>query len=324
MRMSETELSSRKIRLFSVVIPCYNEAEVLPLLFERLTPVLNSLGVEYEVILVDDGSRDATARLMRDLSQKDPHYQAVILSRNYGHQIALSAGLDHSKGDAVAVLDSDLQDPPELLTAMLAKWKEGFDVVYGQRISRLGETWSKKMSAAIFYWLIRRLAGVDIPGNVGDFRLMDQKVVQALRRMPERFRFIRGLVVWAGFKQVALPFERPPRAKGETKYPWKAMLSFAFDAIFSFSVIPLRIAMGIGLLVMLGSVALIGYTLYLRLVTHSTTPGFAALYIVQLTMGGLILITLGIIGEYLGRIYVEVKGRPLYFVESVYSAKGTP
>lgn len=318
--MIEMFYHGRVVPTLSIVIPCFNEEEVLPLLFARLTPVLDQLGIPAEVLLVDDGSLDSTPDLMIALTEKDPRYHAILLSRNFGHQIALSAGLRYAQGDAVAVLDCDLQDPPELLGTMLAKWREGYDVVYGKRTNREGETWLKKMTAAVFYWVIRRLSGVDIPSNVGDFRLMDRKVVKALERMPERFRFLRGMIVWAGYKQYAFEFERPARAKGVTKYPWKAMLRFAFDAIFSFSVIPLRISLVAGLVMMLVSIGLILKTFYLKLFTDSMVPGFSALYTVVLTLGGLNMVILGIVGEYIGRIYVEVKNRPLFFVDRIYSS----
>lgn len=304
-----------------MVIPCYNESEVLPLLHQRLNSVLDNLDVTSEVILVDDGSKDNTRQEIIRFSQESDRYHAVVLSRNYGHQIALTAGLEQAKGDVVAVLDADLQDPPELLATMLMKWREGFDVVYGKRTSRLGESWAKRATAAAFYWVIRKLSGVEIPSNVGDFRLMDRKVVDALKQMPERFRFVRGLVVWAGFKQVPLPYERPPRTLGTTKYPWRKMFRFALDAILSFSIVPLRIATVTGFLVMGGSMLLVMRTLYMRFVDNTVIPGFTAIYVMILMLGGLNLIVLGIVGEYIGRMYVEVKGRPLYFLEGVYSNK---
>lgn len=301
--------------LLSVVIPVYNEREVLELLRERLDKVLAGLGLTVEVILVDDGSTDGSTEFLRALARRDPRYKGLILSRNYGHQIALSAGMEHARGEAVVVLDADLQDPPELIPAMLAKWREGYQVVYGQRLSRRGESRPKRLTADLFYRLIRYLSGVDIPGNVGDFRLMDSKVVDALKRMPEHFRFVRGMVAWAGFRQCPLPFDRPPRAAGTTKYPWRKMLYFAFDAIFAFSVVPLRISTFVGFLVMALSLAEIAYTVYLRLVLNTINLGFAPIFISILFLGGLNLVTLGILGEYIGRIYVETKGRPLYFVQ---------
>lgn len=301
--------------LLSVVIPIYNEEAVLPVMKARLDSVLSRLDLQSEVILVDDGSRDGSTGILRAFSAEDPRYKGLILSRNYGHQVALTAGLDHAAGDAVAVLDADLQDPPELIPEMIQRWREGFDVVYGERLSREGDSIAKRGTASFFYSLMRAVSGVDIPRNVGDFRLMDRKVVEALRRMPEQFRFVRGMVAWAGFRQTAVQFHRAPRAAGTTKYPWKKMVRFALDAIFAFSVVPLRIITGIGLLVTLLAVEEIFRTLYLRFVLHATVPGFSALFVAVLSLGGLNLLFMGIVGEYIGRIYVESKRRPLYFVQ---------
>jgi dolichol-phosphate mannosyltransferase len=231
--------------------------------------------------------------------------------------LALTAGLDHARGDGVVVIDADLQDPPELIPQMVARWRAGYDVVFGQRTSRDADTFLKRATAHGFYWLVRKLSTVDIPQNVGDFRLMDRKVVEALRRMPERFRFVRGMVAWAGFRQCAIQFERPARAAGNTKYPWRRMMAFALDAIFSFSVSPLRVATLIGAVTTLAALIVIAWTLYLRFVLNATIPGYSALIVAVLLMGGLNLILLGIVGEYVGRIYVEVKGRPLYLVREL-------
>lgn len=301
--------------LLSVVIPVYNESEVLELMRERLDTVLAGLGLPAEVILVDDGSTDGSTGRLRELARRDRRYRALLLSRNYGHQLALSAGLDHARGQAVIALDADLQDPPELIPEMLKLWREGYQVVYGQRTGRRGESWPKRLTADLFYRLIRRLSGVDIPPNAGDFRLMDRKVVDALKRMPEHFRFVRGMVAWTGFRQCPLAFERPPRAAGTTKYPWRKMLRFALDAIFAFSVVPLRLSTLVGVVVMVLALIEIAYTLYLRLVLHTPQLGFTPIFISILFLGGLNLVTLGILGEYIGRIYVEAKGRPLYFVQ---------
>lgn len=306
----------------SLVIPVFNEDEVLPLMRKHLDSVLDDLAVSTEIILVDDGSRDHSAALMREYAAADPRYKALILSRNYGHQVALTAGLEHASGDVVVVLDADLQDPPELIPKMLAKWREGYHVVYGVRSGRQGESIAKKQTADWFYRLIRLLSGMDIPQNVGDFRLMDRKVVEALRRMPERLRFVRGLVAWAGFRQAPILFERCPRAAGTTKYPWKKMIGFAFDAIFSFSVVPLRLATALGMVVMAAALVEIIRTLYLRFVVGTTVPGFSAIFVAVLVLGGFNLFFLGILGEYLGRLYVEAKARPLYFVQDFVSHNG--
>ena len=302
-------------KLLSVVIPIYNEEAVLPVMKERLDAVLSHLDLEAEVILVDDGSRDASTRILRGLPAEDARYKSLILSRNYGHQVALTAGLDHAMGDAVVVLDADLQDPPDLIPEMIQRWREGFEVVYGERLSRDGDSAAKRGTASLFYRLMRAVSGVDIPRNVGDFRLMDRKVVEALGRMPEQFRFVRGMVAWAGFRQTAVQFHRASRAAGTTKYPWRKMLRFALDAIFAFSVVPLRVITAIGLVVTLIAVEEILRTLYLRFVEHATVPGFSALFVAVLSLGGLNLLFMGIVGEYIGRIYVESKRRPLYFVQ---------
>lgn len=287
----------------------------------RLDAVLDGLDIRSEVILVDDGSSDRSSAMMRDLCLRDPRFSALILSRNYGHQIALSAGLELAAGAAVVVLDADLQDPPELIPEMLARWRDGYDVVFGQRTSRQGDSLAKRATARVFYRVIRLMSDVSIPENVGDFRLMDRKVVQAIRRMPERFRFVRGLVAWAGFRQIGIAFERAPRHAGVTKYPWRKMIAFALDAIFAFSVVPLRLATLIGLAAIGLTVLEIVRTLYLRFVMHSTVPGFSAIFVAVLCLGGLNLLFLGIVGEYVGRTYVETKGRPLFFVEEYIPAR---
>lgn len=309
------------VSLLSVVVPLFNEEDVLPILRTRLAQVLGGLDCTWEVVLVDDGSTDRTMELIRQFAREDPRYRGVLLSRNHGHQLALTAGLDHSHGDAVVVIDADLQDPPELIPEMIARWSQGYDVVFAQRISRESDTVMKRATAHAFYWLVRWLSKVDIPQNVGDFRLMDRKVVEALRRMPERFRFVRGMVAWVGFRQCAITFERAARAAGTTKYPWRKMISFALDAIFSFSVSPLRAATLLGVLTTLASAAAVLWTVYLRFVMNTTIPGYSALIVAVLLLGGLNLTLLGIVGEYVGRIYVEVKQRPLYLVSELITAE---
>lgn len=307
------------LSLLSIVIPVFNEEDALPLMKARLDKVLPSLGRPCEIILIDDGSRDRTRQIIKELAASSSAYKAIVLSRNYGHQIALTAGLDFARGDAVVVMDADLQDPPELIIEMLKKWKEGNHVVYGKRLVRHGETFAKKITAAIFYQLLRLLSGYDIPQNTGDFRLMDRKVVDALKKMPEKFRFVRGMVAWAGFRQCSILFERPPRVAGITKYSWGRMFRFAFDAIFSFSVVPLRLAMYLGVAVMGVTTMLVARILYLHIVKDSVIPGFTALFILIAFLGGINLMVAGILGEYIGRIYVESKARPLYFVEEIVS-----
>ncbi len=300
--------------MLCVVIPVYNEREVIGMLRDRLGPVLASLGMPYEVVLVDDGSSDGTTEILRSIPKTDGRWKSLILSRNYGHQFALSAGLDHTAADVVVVLDADLQDPPELIPAMLEKWREGFEVVYGQRRSRAGESWAKRLTADLFYRLIRSLSGSNIPRDAGDFRLMDRKVVDALKRMPEHSRFVRGLVAWTGFRQCPILFDRPARAAGQTKYPWRKMFLFALDAIFAFSVVPLRIATFCGALIMFLAGCETMRILYLRFILNAVIPGFTPLFISTLLLGGLNLTVLGIIGEYIGRIYQDVRGRPRYVI----------
>ena len=303
----------------SLVVPVFNEEQVLPATKARLDAVLAQLPLPAEVVFVDDGRHDQTRVLLRRYAELDERYHALFLSRNYGHQIALTAGVDHARGDAVVVMDGDLQDPPELIPRMVEKWREGFQVVYAKRVGRNGESAGKKWTATFFYRLMRLISGVDIPSETGDFRLMDRKVVEALKQMPERFRFLRGMVAWAGFRQCPIYFERPPRPAGVSKYPWRKMIYFALDAIFSFSVVPLRLTFYLGLLMTIVSGGLAVKTLYQRIVEHSVIPGFSALFIMVLFFGGVNLLVSGILGEYIGRIYVEAKRRPLYFLDEVVS-----
>ncbi len=307
--------SLNKNRCLSLVIPLFNEEKVLPKLREKLNEVLSRISVPVEVWLIDDGSTDHSRDFLRQWGGEDSRIRAIFLSRNYGHQVALSAGLDHAHGDAVVIMDADLQDPPDLIPEMLEKWMDGFHVVYAVRSNRKGELRMKKLTASVFYRLFRFISGENLPQNVGDFRLIDKKVVEAIRRMPERFRFVRGMVNWVGFRQCPIFFERLPRAAGTTKYPWRKMIRFALDAIFSFSVMPLRLATYFGIVVTIVSIALIFITLYQRYVSHSFAPGFSGLLIMILFFGGVNLTVIGILGEYIGRIYVESKGRPLYLVE---------
>ena len=298
-----------------IVVPCFNEEAVIEQTHRRLTEVARGIpAVNARLIYVDDGSRDGTLRKLRAIADADPRVGVVALSRNFGHQYALTAGLDASTGDCVAVIDGDLQDPPEVITQMVARWRAGADVVYGVRATRQGESAFKRGTAHLFYRLIQRLGNADIPADVGDFRLLDRTVVNALRALPERDRFLRGLVVWVGFRQEGVSYERQPRAAGETKFPFSRMLSFALDGIFSFSTVPLRLASYFGFFVSALSMAGVVYAFYIKLFTVGVVPGWAAQWIGTLFLGGVQLISLGIIGEYIGRIYGEVKSRPLYVV----------
>lgn len=308
----------------SVVIPCYNEADGLLELHRRITSVCQQcVGAQYELVLVNDGSADATWQVMQQLSTQDPRVVAINLSRNYGHQLALSAGLQMCRGERIFILDADLQDPPELLPAMMARMDAGCDVVFGQRIKRAGETMFKKASAYAFYRVLGRLVDIDIPQDTGDFRLMSRRAVDVLNSMPEHHRFIRGMVSWIGLRQEALPYDRAARFAGDTKYPLSKMIRFAIDAITGFSVRPLRIAsyMGLafgGLCVLLMAYALTAYFM------GRTVDGWTSLAVIVLALGSVQLVVVGVMGEYLGRLYMESKGRPLYVIQEIACSSERP
>jgi polyisoprenyl-phosphate glycosyltransferase len=300
----------------SVIVPCFNEEAVLAETHRRLTTVLDELdGLEYEIVYVDDGSRDRTPSILAALQADDVHVRVIRFSRNFGHQTAVTAGLEHATGDAVVLIDADLQDPPEVIPEFVARWREGYHVAYGVRTDRPGETRFKLATARAFYRVLGRLSETEIPLDAGDFRLMDRRVVTALQSMPERDRFVRGMVAWVGFRQVAVPYRRAPRLAGESKYPLFRMLRFALDGVTSFSVAPLHLATWIGFAS--SALALIGvvYALVLRLFTNNWVTGWTALFIAVLFVGGTQLLALGVIGEYIGRIYAESKRRPLYLVQ---------
>lgn len=299
----------------SVVVPVYNEEEVINETYKRLKNTLDSTGETYEVIFVNDGSRDKTFELARDICEKDSNFKLINFSRNFGHQIAITAGMDMTSGDAVVVIDADLQDPPEVIKEMIVKWREGFDVVYGQRIKRKGETFFKKLTAKLFYRFLAGMTDVKIPVDTGDFRLIDRKVCDALKNVPERNRYVRGLISWLGFKQTSVEFVREERFAGETKYPLKKMLKFAADAITSFSYKPLKLATVLGLIVSVFSFIYLIYVIIAKLFFSSAyVTGWASIIAVSLFFNGIVLIILGIVGEYIGRIYDEVKQRPLYVI----------
>jgi glycosyltransferase involved in cell wall biosynthesis len=309
---------SREQDLVSVVIPCFNEADVLSLTNEQLIHVLEALrGFNFEIVYVDDGSGDETPKVLKKLQDEDGRIRVVRLSRNFGHQAAITAGLAYAAGDAVILMDADLQDPPELIPEMLARWEAGSDVVYGTRTLRAGESRVKRGTASIFYRVLNLLSDVKIPLDSGDFRLMDRRVVDAFLRLPERQRFVRGLVAWMGFRQTAVPYKRNPRAGGQTKYPFRKMLHFALDGIVSFSLVPLRLLTWLGFLS--SGIALAGviWALLIRLLTDRAVAGWTATFIAILFMGGVQLVSIGVIGEYVGRIYGETKARPLYLVEEL-------
>jgi polyisoprenyl-phosphate glycosyltransferase len=301
--------------LVSVVIPCFNEREGIQETHRRLSNVMNGLeDCRWEVLYVDDGSRDETLEVLRGIAAGDPAVRVVALSRNFGHQFAVTAGLAAALGDAVVIMDADLQDPPEVVIEMLARWREGYEVVYGVRTDREGETRFKLWTARVFYRLLRRLSETDMPVDSGDFRLLDRRVVDAIVAMPERDRFLRGMVSWVGFRQIGVPYRRAARHAGTTKYPLAKMLRFALDGIFSFSVKPLRLSTHLGFLSAGVALLAIFYALAMRVFTDRWVTGWTALIIAVLFVGGVQLISLGIIGEYVGRLYGEAKRRPLYLV----------
>jgi polyisoprenyl-phosphate glycosyltransferase len=299
---------------YSILVPAYNEEAVLVECHRRLKEVMDTTGERYELIFIDDGSRDRTGEVLQELAASDPNVKVIVFSRNFGHQIAISAGMDHASGDAVIVIDADLQDPPSVILQMIEKWKEGYDVVYGRRDERQGETAFKKATAFLFYRLLRSMTEVDIPTDVGDFRLIDRKVCDVMARIRERNRFVRGIISWIGFRQTAVSYVREKRLAGETKYPLSKMLRFALDAIFGFSYRPLKLASYLGLLTSVAGFAYVIYALYLRCFTSRTVQGWTSIIALNLVFNGIVLLMLGIMGEYIGRIYDESKGRPFYVV----------
>jgi len=303
--------------VYSVVVPVYNEEQVVLETYGRLKKIMDSLKGPYEIIFVNDGSRDKTALIANEICETDKNVKLIDFSRNFGHQLAITAGMDYSSGSAVIVIDADLQDPPEVIPKMIEKWKEGYDVVYGKRMERKGETLFKKTTAKIFYRLLRKMTDVDIPLDAGDFRLIDRKVCEALKQVNERNRFIRGIISWLGFKQTGVEFAREKRFAGETKYPFRKMLKFALDAVASFSYKPLKLASYCGMLLSVFSFAYLMVVIYLRLFTGTTVQGWASTLAVSLFFNGIVLLMLGIIGEYVARIYDEAKGRPLYIIRSM-------
>ncbi|MDZ4158240.1 MAG: glycosyltransferase family 2 protein [Anaerolineaceae bacterium] len=300
--------------VFSVIAPVYNELESLNELYHRVTEVMDSTHEPWELVLVDDGSQDGSTEAIRQLAAKDGRVRPVIFARNFGHQIAVTAGLDYTRGKAVIIIDADLQDPPQVMLEMIERWREGFQVVYAVRSEREGETWFKKISASLFYRVIFRITDVRIPLDTGDFRLMDRKVVDALNKMRERHRFLRGMSAWLGFRQTGVKYRRSARYAGETKYPLRKMLRLALNAITSFSYFPLQLATYMGFIAAGISILAIPAIVILRLAGRQEFTGQASTLISVLFLGGVQLISLGILGEYVGRIYDEVKGRPLYIV----------
>ena len=313
--MTKTDL------VLSIVVPLYNETENLDRLFSRVSEVCDRLQVGYEIICVDDGSRDSTVENVLVHRKKNPNIKLVVLSRNFGKEIALTAGLDAASGAAIVPIDADLQDPPELIEPLMERWHAGYDVVLATRRTRQGESWLKRVTAHGFYKTIARLSPISIPFNTGDFRLMDRKVVQVVRHMPERARFMKGMFAWAGFRTTQIYYDRPSRYRGQSRWNYWKLWNFAVDGITSFSTIPLKIWSYLGL-----GVSLLAFTYGLFLVVRTIllgadVPGYASIMVAVLFLGGIQLISLGVLGEYLARVYEEVKGRPLYVVQQSFGIK---
>jgi dolichol-phosphate mannosyltransferase len=302
----------------SLVIPVYNEEATLPELERRLKLFLSALpriGDAWEVVFIDDGSKDASRRLLLEMTGREQRFKLIGFSRNFGHQVAITAGMDRAEGDAVVVMDADLQDPPEIVTEMLERFASGFDVVYAVRNKRKGETWFKLLTASAFYRLLRKVTGIQIPLDAGDFRLMSRSVILTLRALRERHRFVRGMVAWVGFRQTAVHYDRDPRFAGETKYPLRKMLQFAIDGITSFSVLPLRIATWLGISAGIMAVGLGVWAVTVKITGGGTVPGWTTIMLAVALGSSAQLLMTGVLGEYVGRIYEEIKRRPLYIVE---------
>lgn len=303
---------------YSLVIPVYNEENTLPELYRRISELMDRLDDQAELILVNDGSKDRSLELLRDLHEKDPRVCYLSLARNFGHQIAVTAGLNYVRGEVIVILDADLQDPPELIPDMVEKWRQGYHVVYAKRTQRQKESWFKRFTAYVFYRLLKQLADVDIPTDTGDFCLMDRQVVDVLNSMPERDRYIRGMRSWIGFQQTAVYFERHPRFAGEVKYTFSKSLSLAINGLVSFSKVPLRISTYVGLLAAVAAIFMGLLVIYWRIfVPQSPLTGFTIILVAIFFLGAVQLVSIGILGEYIGRIYEEVKGRPLYTLSEV-------
>ncbi|MDO8682218.1 MAG: glycosyltransferase family 2 protein [Armatimonadota bacterium] len=302
--------------IYSLVIPIYNEEETLPELHRRLSELMERLDAETEIIMVDDGSSDQSFQIMSDISRRDKRFKIIQLSRNFGHQTAITAGMDSATGEAVIIMDADLQDPPEVALDMIARWREGYEVVYGARDEREGESVFKKATAAVFYRTLRKLTDLDIPLDVGDFRLVDRKAMDVFNTMREHSRYVRGMFSWIGFKQTGVKYKRSSRFAGSTKYPLKKMLKLAMDGVISFSTAPLRLALNAGFFIAAISFLAGTWAIFVKLFGSGVIPGWTSILVVVSFMNGVQLILIGLLGEYIGRIYEEVKGRPLYIVKA--------
>lgn len=308
--MSETQL-------LSILVPMYNEEASLANLFSKLHEVLTQLPLDYEIVCIDDGSKDRTRLLLREQTARDSKVKAVLLSRNFGKEAAMTAGLDYVSGDAVIPIDSDLQDPPELIAELVAKWQEGYDVVYAKRVDRNADTFVKRNTAGLFYKFFNLLSEMSIPENVGDYRLMSRRVVEAIKKLPEKDRFMKGLFCWPGFKNTTVEFERRERELGDTKFNYWRLWNFALNGITSFSSLPIRMGVYLGLIVSALAFLYGAIVVFKTLITGVDVPGYASLLVAVLFLGGIQLFFLGLLGEYIGRIYKEVKARPIYVVEEV-------
>ena len=304
-------------KTISIIIPVYNEEQVIEELIKHLFSITQSTSYVFEFIFINDGSIDKTLKIL--LSIKDTRIKIIDFSRNFGHQIAISAGIDYAIGDALIIIDADLQDPPETILEMIKKWEKGYDVVYGVRKKREGENWFKLITAKLFYRFNKRISNIEIPVDVGDFRLLSRPVVDEVKKMREKNRFIRGMISWVGFRQCAVYYERQSRFAGGSKYPFRKMFTFAFDGIFSFSVIPLQLVTFLGFLVSIFSFGLGVYFFYLKLFTQKAIHGWSSTVIPIVFLGGVQLLSIGVLGQYIGRIYDEVRNRPLYIVKKFYS-----
>ena len=309
----ETKVTNEK-PTFSVVGPVYDEVETLRDFYDRVRAAMEAIGEPWELVLVDDGSTDGTSEIIRDLAFDDIRVRPVLFSRNFGHQIAVTAGLDFSRGQAVVIIDTDLQDPPELISELVEKWRAGYEVVYAVRTEREGESWFKRATASAFYRVINRITEVEIPPDAGDFRLLDRKVVNALKTMREHHRFPRAMTAWVGFRQIGIPYKRAARRAGETKYPFRKMVRLAINAITGFSYFPLQLATYFGFVSAALAILAIPIVIYIRLAGRAELSGQATTLIAVLFLGGVQLISLGILGEYIGRLYDEAKNRPLYIL----------
>ncbi len=300
---------------YSIVVPIYNEEEIINKTYNLLKEVISKTNEDYEIIFINDGSLDSSGKLISSIAEQDSHIKSLCFSRNFGHQIAISAGLEHAEGDAVIVIDADLQDPPEIILEMIKKWKDGYEVVHGKRIRREGDSILKKIAINIFYRLLRRLTNYDIPVDVGDFRLIDKKVCNIIKNLPEKNRYLRGLVSWVGFKQTFVEYVRVGRIGGESKYPLNKLIGLALSGITSFSYKPLRIATYVGFILSVCSFLYLIYAIYSKIANNVPIIGWTSLVVTNALFYGIVLIILGIMGEYIGKIYEETKGRPLYIVK---------